>query len=69
MGQDGAFVKSRVDLKWLIALPQTYHKVQVVKQPNLPFGIVLLNEVEINGLEIVVLHQVMRDEHPIYCSA
>lgn len=45
------------------------HKVQVIQKPNLPFGIVLPNEVEINGLEIIVLHQVMGDEDPIYCSA
>lgn len=69
MEQDGLFVKSIVSLKWLIVLAQTYHKVQVIKKTNLPFDIVLLNEVEINGLEIIVLHQVMRDKDPIYCSA
>lgn len=70
MGQGGVFVKSTIDLKWLIVSTQIYHKVQVIRKPNLwNFEIVLLNEVAINGLEIIVLHQVLGDKYPIYCSA
>lgn len=69
MEQDGVFIKSTIGSKWLIVLPQAYHKVQVIKKPNLPFDIVLLNEVEISGLEIIVLHQVMGDKDPIYSSS
>lgn len=69
MGQGGVFVKSTVDLKWLIVSTQTYHKVQVIKKPNLPFEIILPNEQAINSLEIIVLHQVMGYKDPIYCSA
>lgn len=71
MGQDSEFVKSTVNLKWLIILPQIHHKVQArqKKKKKVPFSIVLPNELAINGSETIALQQVMGDQDPIYCSA
>lgn len=72
MGQDSEFVKSTVNLKWLIILPQIHHNVQArqkKKNNKVPFSIVLPNESAINGSETIALQQVVGDQDPIYCSA